>query len=82
MDFQKSGGTSGVPRNYFAASDQKSVLISKYFALLDSYVLESAQNSLITVRIGQLCSPNSKMGFCIKIGQFLAEKWSIDGDIK
>jgi hypothetical protein len=53
-----------------------------YLALLASYVLQSAQNSLITLRIDPLGSPNSKMGSYIKIGSFLAEKQRIDGDRK
>ena len=80
MDFQKFGGTQGVPRNYFAAKDRKSVLISMYLALRGSYVLQSAQNSLITLTIGPLDSPNSIMGCYIKIGPILAKKWRIDGD--
>ena len=38
------------------------------------YVLQSAQNSLITLEIGLLGSANSKMGYYVKIGPFLAEK--------
>ena len=47
-----------------------------------SYLLGSAQNFLIVLKIGQLGSPNSKMGCYIKIGPFLAEKWRKDGDRK
>ena len=47
-----------------------------------SYVLQSAQNSLITLRIGPSGSPDSKMACYVKISPFLAEKWRIDGDRK
>ena len=82
IDFQKFGGTSGVPRNHFAARAQKSVLISTYLALLGSYIHQSAQHSLRTLTIGLLSSPNSKMGFYVQIGPVLAEKWTIDGEHK
>ena len=81
-NFQRSGGTPGVPQNYFAVRDQKSVLILTYLALHGSYVLQSAQNSQITLRIDPLGSPNSQMGCYIKIGPFLTEKWRKDGDHK
>ena len=82
MDFQKSLGTPGVPQNYYAVRDQKSVLISTYLALMGSYILQKAQNSLITLWIDPLGSSNSKMGCYVKIGPVLVDKWRIDGDRK
>ena len=80
MNFQKSEGTPGVPRNYLGPRDRKSGLISTYLALLGSYVLQSAQNSLIALRIAPLGPPNSKMGCYFKIGQVLADLWPIYRD--
>ena len=76
MSFQKSEGTPGVPRNYLAARDRKSGLISTYLALLGSYGLQSAQKSLIALRITPLGSSNSKIGGYFKIAQI----WPIDRD--
>ena len=69
MNFQKSEGTPGVPQNYLAARDWKSGLISTYLALLGFYGLQSAQNSLIALKIALLGPPNSKMGSYFKINQ-------------
>ena len=45
MDFQKSGGTTGVPQNSLAVMAQKSVLISTYLAPLGS---STSENPLLT----------------------------------
>ena len=73
MNFQKSEGIPRVPQNYLAASDCKSGLISTLLALLGLYGLQSAQNSLIALRITPLGPPNSKMGCYFKIGQALVD---------
>ena len=53
-----------------------------YLALLGSYGLKIAQNSLIALKIAPFGPPNSKMGCCFKIGQVLADLWPIYRDQK
>ena len=82
MNFKKSEGTPRVPQNYLATRSWKSGLISTHLALLGSYGLKSAQNSLIALKIAPLGPPKSKMGFYLKIGQVLADLWPIYRDRK
>ena len=57
-------------------------LNSTYLALLGSFGLQNAQNSLIALRIAPLGPLNSKMMSYFKIGQVLADLWPIYSDRK
>ena len=57
-------------------------LFSTYLALLGSYGLQRAKNSLIALKIARLGPPNSKMGCYLKIRQVLANLWPIYRDRK
>ena len=75
MNFQKSEGTPRVPRNFLAARDCKSGLISTYLALLGFYRLQSAQSSMIALKIVLLGPPIPKLGVTLKSAKY----WRIYG---
>ena len=68
--------------NFLAKRDCISGLISTYLALLGSYGLQSAQNSLIALKKASLGPPKSKMGSYLKISLVLADLLPIYRDRK